>query len=142
MNEKSQKQKLLFLCTGNSCRSQMAEGLLRNLAGDQFDVVSAGTHPNRVHPMSIKIMDEIDIDISHHSSDHVADYLNQGIDIIISVCDSAKQLCPTFPGNVKQIHWSISDPFSGWDTDDEFLHNYRDCRDTIQKYIKQFLEDN
>lgn len=142
MNEKSQKQKLLFLCTGNSCRSQMAEGLLRNLAGDQFDVFSAGTHPSHVHPMSIKIMDEIEIDISHHTSDHIADYLDQGIDILISVCDSAKQLCPTFPGNVKQIHWSISDPFSGWSTDDEFLDNYRDCRDTIQKYIKKFLEEN
>ena len=98
------KQKVLFICTGNACRSQMAEGLLRHMAGDKFEVFSAGTHPSIVHPISIKVMKEIDIDVSYHTSDHLADYINKRIDIVITVCDYAKELCPTFPGKVERIH--------------------------------------
>ena len=101
--------KVLFLCTGNSCRSQIAEGLLRHLAGDRFQVFSAGTYPSRVHPCSIEVMQEWGIDISSQTSDHVDDYLEEGIDIVISVCDDAQQICPTFPGDVKRIHWSIEE---------------------------------
>ncbi len=107
------KKKVLFICTGNSCRSQMAEGLLCHLAGDHFEVFSAGTHPSHVHPMSISIMAEIGIDISHHTSDDIDQYIGQGIDIIITVCDSAQKLCPTFPEGTENIHWSIPDPFTG-----------------------------
>ena len=101
MVEKSVK--VLFICTGNSCRSQMAEGLLRAMAEDQFEVFSAGSHPSRVNPMAIEIMKEIGIDISNHTSDSIDDYLHLGIDVVITVCDSAKQICPVFPGNVTHI---------------------------------------
>jgi len=136
------KKKVLFICTGNACRSQMAEGLLRHLAGDRFKVFSAGTHPSHVHPMSIRIMAEWDIDISYHTSDDIDQYLGQGIDIVITVCDSAKELCPTFPEGTKQIHWSIPDPFSGWRNEDRFLGNYRDCRNLIKERIEDFIKSH
>lgn len=136
------KQKVLFICTGNACRSQMAEGLLRNMAGDKFEVYSAGTHPSRVHPISIKVMEEIDIDISSHSSDHLADYINKSIDIVITVCDYAKQLCPTFPGKVERIHWSIPDPFMGWSSEGQDLKPYQICRDLIKNRIDKFLKSH
>ena len=98
---------VIFICTGNSCRSQMAEGLLRNMAGDLFEVFSAGSHPSRLHPASIIVMAELGIDISNHSADSIDKYLDKDIDIVISVCDNARQVCPVFPGDVKQIHWSI-----------------------------------
>ena len=90
------KQKVLFVCTGNSCRSQIAEGLLRDMADDQFDVFSCGTHPIRVHPNAIAVMEEWGIDISNHTSDDINDYLAEGINIVISVCDHANKLCPIF----------------------------------------------
>lgn len=136
------KKKVLFICTGNACRSQMAEGLLRHLAGDRFKVFSAGTHPSHVHPMSIRIMAEWGIDISYHTSDDIDQYLGQGIDIVITVCDSAKELCPTFPEGTEQIHWSIPDPFSGWRNEDRFLGNYRDCRNLIKERIEDFIKSH
>ncbi len=134
------KKKVLFICTGNSCRSQMAEGLLRHLAGDRFQVYSAGTHPSRVHPMSIAVMSEIGIDISTHTSDPIDSYLHAGIDIVITVCDQANRLCPTFPGQVERIHWSIDDPFRNWDSNPAHLTPHRDTRDIIHKHIKDFLK--
>ncbi|MFQ6607872.1 MAG: arsenate reductase ArsC [Fidelibacterota bacterium] len=136
------KKKVLFICTGNSCRSQMAEGLLRYLAGDLFEVYSAGTHPSHVHPMTIRIMAEWGIDISHHTSDDIDQYLDQGINIVITVCDSAKELCPTFPEKTKQYHWSIPDPFSGWSSEDRFLVNYRNCRNLIRDRVVEFIKNH
>lgn len=136
------KKKLLFLCTGNSCRSQIGEGLLRHLAGDKYDVYSAGVEPSRVHPMSILVMKELQIDISKQTSDDVNDYLNSGIDIVISVCDSAAQSCPSFPGNVRRIHWSIKDPFHGWDVDESKLPDYRRTRDELKARIEAFLSES
>ncbi|MEA3287701.1 MAG: arsenate reductase ArsC [Candidatus Marinimicrobia bacterium] len=133
------KTKLLFLCTGNSCRSQIAEGLLRHLAGDQFEVFSAGVEPSRVHPMSILVMQEVGIDISDQHSDDVLDYLNAGIDIVISVCDHAAQTCPAFPGSVERIHWSVKDPYHGWDMDESKLPDYRRTRDDLKARIRDFL---
>lgn len=133
------KTKLLFLCTGNSCRSQIAEGLLRQLARDDFEVFSAGVEPSRVHPMSILVMDEIGINIRTQSSDDVNDYLKAGIDIVISVCDHAAQNCPVFPGAVQRIHWSIKDPFHGWDVDESKLPDYRRTRDELQQRIEDFV---
>ncbi len=118
----------------------MAEGLLRHLAGDRFEVFSAGTHPSHVHPMSIRIMAEWGIDISYHTSDDIDQYLGQGIDIVITVCDSAKELCPTFPEGTEQIHWSIPDPFSGWRNEDRFLGNYRECRNLIKDHVEEFIK--
>ena len=130
----------MFLCTGNSCRSQMAEGLLREMGGDQYEVYSAGVEPSKVHPMSILVMDEVDIDIRSQTSDDVEMYLNEGIDIVISVCDHAAQTCPTFPGDVQRIHWSTKDPFHGWDVDESKLPDYRKTRDELKNRIAWFLQ--
>ncbi|MBC8193059.1 MAG: arsenate reductase ArsC [Candidatus Marinimicrobia bacterium] len=133
------KKKILFLCTGNSCRSQIGEGLMRHMAGDKYDVFSAGVEPSRLHPMSILVMNEIGIDISQQSSDDVNDYLKSGIDIVISVCDHAAQTCPSFPGDVERIHWSLIDPFHGWDVDESKLPDYRNTRDDLKQRIQGFL---
>mgnify|MGYP001280298719 FL=1 len=134
------KRKIIFICTGNACRSQIAEGLLRNLASDKFSVFSAGSHPSQVHPMSVAVMEEVGIDISHHTSDPISDYVDHGIDVVITVCDNAKQACPVFPGNVEHIHWSIEDPFNGWDFDPLDLDNFRKVREDINSRIKDFLQ--
>ena len=132
-------KKVLFVCTGNACRSQMAEGILGDLAEGRFEVFSAGTHPTRVHPASIKVMAEWDIDISHHTSDLIDDYLDAGMDIVITVCDNANQLCPIFPGVVEHIHWSIDDPFVNWSDEEHLLPPYRRTRDTLKVRIQEFL---
>ena len=132
-------KKVLFVCTGNACRSQMAEGILGDLAEGRFEVFSAGTHPTRVHPASIKVMAEWDIDISHHTSDLIDDYLDAGMDIVITVCDNANQLCPIFPGVVEHIHWSINDPFVNWSDEEHLLQPYRRTRDTLKVQIQEFL---
>ena len=138
----SMKKKVLFICTGNACRSQIGHGLFQELAGDQFEVFSAGSHPSQVHPMSIAVMEEIGIDISDHTSDHVDDYLNHGIDIVITVCDNANQTCPTFPLNVKRIHWSIDDPFRRWNFDVNQMDAFRETRTEIQRKILEFLKSH
>ena len=119
----------------------MAEGLLRDMAGDSFDVFSAGTHPSKVHPMSTAVMAEDGIDISEHTSDFIDDYLNKGIDIVITVCDSADSLCPSFPGDVERIHWSIDDPFQGWDIKNNKIDSYRETRDILKKNIKELIKN-
>lgn len=140
MVEKSVK--VLFICTGNSCRSQIAEGLLRSMAEDQCKVFSAGSHPSRVNPMAIEIMKEVGIDISGHTSDPIDDYLYLGIDVVITVCDSAKQICPIFPGDTTHIHWSIDDPFKGWTFEKSKLDSFRDTREIIKKKIESFIQNN
>lgn len=134
------KIKVIFVCTGNSCRSQMAEGLLRHLDNDRFEVLSAGTHPSRVHPMSIRVMKEIGIDVSTHTSDPLDKYFGYGINYVITLCDNAREFCPTFPGNAKKIHWRIDDPFRSWDNDHKIIGQYRQTRDEIQERIEQFIE--
>ena len=136
------KRKIIFICTGNACRSQIAEGLLRNLASDKFSVFSAGSHPSQVHPMSVAVMEEVGIDISHHTSDPISDYVDHGIDVVITVCDNAKKVCPVFPGNVELIHWSVEDPFNGWDFDTLDLDNFRKTRLDIERRIKNYLQAN
>ena len=134
------KKKVLFICTGNACRSQMAEGLLRNMADEKFEVYSAGSHPSRVHPLSIRVMNEIDIDITHHTSDPIDKYFGEGIDYIITLCDNAREFCPTFPGKAKKIHWSVDDPFRSWKNDHKIIGRYRKTRDELQERIEQFIE--
>ena len=133
------KKKVIFICTGNACRSQMAEGLLRHMAGDKFEVYSAGSHPSRLHPASVAVMAEWGIDIARHTAEPIDDYLDTGIDIAITVCDNAQQSCPTFPGNVEQIHWGLNDPYHGWGADPEDLPPYRETRDELKKRIEGFL---
>ena len=134
-------KKILVICTGNACRSQMAHGFLNDLAKNEYEIFSAGTHPTRVHPAAIKVMNEINIDISTHTSDPIDDYIDKGIDIVITVCDSANKLCPTFTGNVERIHWSISDPYINWSDEEQFLPTYRNARNIIQKKIEWFLNE-
>ena len=133
------KEKIIFICTGNACRSQIAEGIMRQLAGDKFDVFSAGSHPSLVHPMSIKVMKEIGINITSHTSDPISNFLSENINIVVTVCDNADKVCPVFPGRVERIHWSIKDPFKGWGSDPDDLDNFTRTRDDLYERIKNFL---
>ena len=133
------KKKILFVCTGNSCRSQIAHGLLNNIAGDRFEVFSAGLSPNKVPPMAIEVMKEINIDISHHTSDHLDDYLDKDIDVVITTCDDANESCPVFSGNVMRLHWSIDDPFESWNVEESNIQLFRDTRNKIEENIRLFL---
>ncbi len=132
-------KKVIFICTGNACRSQMAEGFLKHYKSNEYKVYSAGTNPTKVHPAAIKVMSELNINISNHTSDHMNDFLDKKIDIVITVCDDANQKCPIFPGSQKSIHWSIEDPFINWSDDENLLDPYRKCRDAIKKRIKEFI---
>jgi arsenate reductase len=137
----SKKEKIIFICTGNACRSQIAEGIMRKLAGDNFDVFSAGSHPSLVHPMSIKVMKEIGIDITSHTSDPISNFLSKNMDIVVTVCDNADKICPVFPGEVERIHWSIKDPFKGWELNPDDLVNFTRTRDDLIERIKNFVKD-
>ena len=107
------KQKVLFICTGNSCRSQIAEGLLNKMAANYFEVYSAGSHPDRVHPNAISVMKEIKIDISNHTSNSIFEYLNTGIDIVITVCNDPKLACPIFPKKLCRFIGALMTPSKG-----------------------------
>ena len=138
----SKKKKVLFICTENACRSQIAHGLLKDLSSETFEVFSAGSHPGKVHPISIAVMKEIGIDISKHTSDHINDYLDKNIDVVITVCDNANNACPTFPGNAKRIHWSIDDPFRNWNFDLNQLNTFRETREEIKSRLLKFIQEN
>ena len=129
------KQRVLFLCNGNSCRSQMAEGFLRHLRGDEFEVFSAGIKPSLVNPYAIKVMAEIGIDISGQCSKNVTEFLGQPFDFVITLCDSAKQTCPFFPGKATRLHWDLLDPAEATGTEDEILAVFRKVRDQIKENI-------
>jgi arsenate reductase len=137
----SLKKKVLFICTGNSCRSQIAHGLLKDMANSYFEVFSAGLYPSQVHPISITVMEEIGIDISSHTSDHVDNYIDKEIDIVITVCDNANDACPTFSENVKRIHWSIDDPFKNWNFDLNQWGAFREIREEIRLRLLKFIEE-
>jgi len=109
------------------------------MAGDRFEVFSAGSHPSHLHPASIIVMAELGIDISNHSAESIDEYLDKDIDIVISVCDNARQVCPVFPGDVKRIHWSIDDPFHGWGAEPSDLIPYRETRDILKDQIESFI---
>jgi arsenate reductase len=135
----NQKQRVIFICTHNSARSQMAEGLLRHLAGDRYEVFSAGTQSTRVNPLAVKAMAEKGIDISHHTSDHIDKYMGMQFDYVITVCDNAKETCPYFPTNKTQWHWSFEDPSTAVGTEEERLAKFREIRDQIEKRLKALL---
>lgn len=130
------KPKVLFLCTGNSARSQMAEGLLREITGERFEVFSAGTHPVGVNPLAIEAMQEVGIDISRHRSKNVKEFLGQPIEYVITVCDRAKEACPIFPGTYKFLSWSLDDPATATGTKDAKLEAFRRIRDEISRNIE------
>lgn len=136
MNE---PKRVLILCTGNSARSQMAEGLLRDLAGDRFEVFSAGTHPSQVNPLAMAAMDEKGIDLSFHYSKSVDEFAGQQFDTVITVCDNAKEACPIWPGSTT-IHHSFDDPAVAVGTDEERLAVFRRVRDEIETWMKTFIQ--
>ena len=133
------KPKVLFLCTGNSCRSQMAEGWLRNIAGDSFEAFSAGITPVGINSTAIAVMSEIGIDISGQRSKSVSELLGQHFAYIITVCDSAREHCPIFPGPSERLHWSLEDPASSVGTDEQRLGVFRRVRDEIGDRVRQFV---
>ena len=136
------KEKIIFICTGNACRSQIAEGLMRHLAGDKFEVYSAGLNPKRVHSAAIIVMRELGIDISSNTSDPISLFINKDIDIVVTVCDNANKACPVFPGRVERIHWSVKDPFKNWDSTTKDLVDFRKTRDDLAERIKNLLKVN
>ena len=133
------KQRVLFLCTHNAARSQMAEGLLRTLGGDRFEAFSAGTEATQVRPLAIKTMAELGIDISGQHSKTLDRYINEPFDVVITVCDEANEVCPIFLGARKRWHWSLPDPSKATGTEEEQLAVYRHVRDTLQAKIEQEL---
>ncbi len=133
------KPKLLILCTGNSCRSHMAEGVLRHVAGDLFEVFSAGSKPaGHVHPLAIEVMREIGIDISGHTSKHLDRYLDAGIDAVITVCDHANESCPIFPGAQIRHHWGFEDPPHAVRPGEEPIEAFRRVRDQIRATFEAY----
>jgi arsenate reductase len=133
------KPTVLILCTGNSCRSHMAEGILREAAGDLLDVQSAGSRPaGYVHPKAIQVLQEIGIDLSGHRSKHLDEFLAQQVDTVITVCGNADQVCPMFPGQVRRYHWGFEDPAHATGTEDEVLEKFRTIRDQIALVFRAY----
>lgn len=130
---------VLILCTGNSARSQMAEALLRALAGDRFTVFSAGSKPSIVNPLAIAAMDQRGIDIRSQRSKHLNEYLAHPFDYVITVCDNAAETCPLFPGPARRIHWSFPDPAAVVGGEAERLASFRQVRDDIETQLKAWL---
>ena len=136
MNEKI---KVLFLCTGNSCRSQMAEGWTRHLKGDRIEACSAGIETHGLNPNAVRVMAEAGVDISGHASERVDAFLDSGIDYVVTVCDHASETCPLFPGNAKVVHAGFEDPpklAEGVEGEEEKLDCYRRVRDEIRTYVE------
>jgi len=130
---------ILILCTGNSCRSHMAEGILRAAAGDLLNVQSAGSNPaGYVHPLAIKALAEIGIDISAHHSKHMNEFLTQDVETVITVCGNADQACPMFPGQVNRYHWGFDDPAHATGAEDEQMELFRRVRDEIRRVFEAY----
>jgi arsenate reductase len=138
-NMQTSKPTVLILCTGNSCRSHLAEGFLRRAAGDILDVQSAGSKPaGHVHPMAIKVMQEAGIDISQHHSKHLSKFLDRQVETVITVCDNADEACPIFPGQVNRHHWAFYDPAKAEGSEEEVLKVFRQVRDEIQRVFEAY----
>lgn len=137
-----QKKKILVLCTGNSCRSQIAHGYLQQFAGDKATVYSAGVETHGVNPRAIAILKEDGIDISSHTSNNVNEYRDIDFDFVITVCDNAKERCPYFPSNAKKFHYNFPDPAKATGTEDEIMQQFREVREMIKKYSYEFVQEN
>ncbi|MDD5582277.1 MAG: arsenate reductase ArsC [Candidatus Marinimicrobia bacterium] len=136
------KKKILVLCTGNACRSQMAEGWFRFLRGEECEVWSAGIHPDELDPRAVLVMKEAGVDISHHHSKHIDELPDIDFDMVITVCDAAREDCPIFPGRVKQFHQSFENPpvvTKNLKDEDEILRVYRQVRDDIKHFVETFI---
>ena len=135
-------KKILVLCTGNSCRSQIAEGYLRQFGGNKAEVYSAGVETHGVNPRAIQVMKEDGIDISHHTSNNVNEYKDIDFDYVITVCDNAKERCPYFPSKAKKFHYNFPDPAKAKGTEEEVMQQFRTVREMIKRYSKEFVEEN
>jgi arsenate reductase len=133
---------ILVLCTGNSCRSQIAQGYLQHFAGDQARVYSAGVEIHGVNPKAVKIMADDGIDISHHTSNHVDEYIEISFDLIITVCDNAKENCPYFPSTAQRFHQNFPDPAKAVGTDQEIMDEFKRVRDMIKTYTADFVQQH
>jgi arsenate reductase len=135
------KPLILVLCTGNSCRSHLAEGLLRSALGDAFEVASAGSNPaGYVHPLAIRAMEEVGIDLSGHRSKHLDEFLDREVETVITVCGNADQACPVFPGQLNRHHWPFEDPAHATGTEEEQFAVFRRVRDEIAKVFAAYAE--
>jgi len=136
------KKKILVLCTGNSCRSQLAEGYIRHFAGDKAEVYSAGVETHGVNPRAIATMKEDGIDISNHTSNNIDEYAGLDFDFVITVCDNAKERCPYFPTKAKKFHQNFADPAKAIGTENEIEIAFRSIREDIRYYCEAFVKDN
>lgn len=135
-------KRILVLCTGNSCRSQIAEGYLRHFAGPEADVYSAGIETHGVNPGAIAIMKEDGIDISSHTSNNVNEYVDIDFDYVITVCDNARESCPYFPTQARKFHYNFPDPAKASGTEEEIMEQFRVVREMIKKYAEAFIKEN
>ena len=136
-------QRVLILCTGNSCRSQMAEAFWNTLGGGSWQALSAGSKPSGdVHPLAVRVMQELDIDISSHTSKSLDDFRNQVFDVVVTVCNNAHESCPTFPNARETLHWPFHDPAAAAGSEEEKMVVFRRVRDEIQATIQRFLHQS
>lgn len=133
---------ILVLCTGNSCRSQIAHGYLRHFAGDRANTYSAGVETHGVNPLAVKVMQEDGIDISGHTSNHVDEYASVPFDVVLTVCDHAKERCPYFPTTARKFHQNFPDPAKASGTPEEILAEFRSVRDQIKAYCREFCREH
>lgn len=136
------KMKVLVLCTGNSCRSQMAEAYLRYYGGDRVEVYSAGVETHGVNPRAVATLAEDGLDIAHHTSNHIDEYRDIDFDYVITVCDNALERCPYFPTNAQKFHYNFPDPAKAQGNDDEIMIQFRTVRDMIKEYCKEWISYN
>ena len=136
------KQKILVLCTGNSCRSQIAEAYLQYFTNEKAEIYSAGVETHGVNPKAITTMLEDGINISKHTSNHIDEYAAIDFDMVITVCDNAKERCPYFPTKAKKFHHNFPDPAKATGSDEEIMNQFRTVREQIKRYCRQFVEDN
>ena len=134
-------KKILVLCTGNSCRSQIAEGYLRHFGRDRIEVYSAGVETHGVNPRAIEIMKEDGIDISNHTSNNLTEYLSIPFDIILTVCDHAQEVCPVFPGLAKKVHHNFPDPAKTTGSEEEIQHSFQEVRNQIKNYCRSMVDE-
>jgi arsenate reductase (thioredoxin) len=135
-------KKILVLCTGNSCRSQLAEGYLRRFAGDKAEVYSAGIETHGVNPKAVQVMREDGIDISDQTSNHIDEYRDLRFDYLITVCDHARENCPFFPSEAKTFHQNFPDPAKAEGTEEQMMNAFRQVRDQVKDYCRRFVEEN
>lgn len=135
-------KKILVLCTGNSCRSQIAEGYLRYFAGDKAIIYSAGVETHGVNPRAIATMQEDGIDISMHTSNNMDEYRDIDFDYVITVCDNARERCPFFPSSAQKFHHNFPDPAKAEGTEEEIMHQFREVREMIKRYAENFVKEN